>query len=182
MPRNSEYVFPYTRAGNVLLKQKWNIHQPSLPSHHLWNSTCQCFWELLPIASVSSCPHNPTTSHRHTQPIKGSHSPLKPSGVLSPAHIRVFTPAHQYTRNMAQNSGTPSWKATLPESPRNGIWSWNSSPLHSWFHGELISENPITLYSPNLHITGFWAAFTLGYSLSSYLSRIQLDIFDTASH
>lgn len=48
--------------------------------------------------------------------------------------------------------------------------------------GELISENRIPLYSPSLHSTRFWTAYSLGYNLSSYLNWIKQVISDTASH
>lgn len=50
MPRNLEYVFSNTKGWQfMLLKERWNIYQPSLTQEI---STYRCFLELLPISSI----------------------------------------------------------------------------------------------------------------------------------
>lgn len=67
---------------------------------------------------------------------------------------------------MAQNFGTLLWEGSIAREAQKWYLKLELFPLHSWFHGELSSENPISLSSPSLPITNFGAAFTLGYSLS----------------
>lgn len=101
---------------------------------------------------------------------------------LSPHHTRV---------HLLVPAGTPeTWLRML--APYGERWPCQGSPemaseagtLSPFTAGSLgnFSENPITLYSPSLHITSFGAAFTLGYNLSGYLNWVKQVIFDTASH
>lgn len=125
MPRNPGYTFPNTRIGNMLLKQRWNMHQSSLPSHHLWNSACQYFLALLPIASVSP-PHTHHSLLPHQKqlvPNKNTHNPLKSAFPYS-SQVGLCLP-HTYVHSLVLTGMPETWLRTL--APCFGRWHCQGS-------------------------------------------------------
>lgn len=105
-----------------------------------------------------------------------------------PIHARWGLPHYPHVDSRVP-AGMPEhsselWHPTVEggvasEVPRSGLRSCDSSPLHSWFPGKLFRKSHHSLL-PKPHISSFWTAFTLGYTIClvicSGLNRLYLTL------
>lgn len=130
MPSNSELV-SLAQGLAIYVTQRWNTLQPSLPSHHLWNSTCQYFLELLPIGSVPT----PLPKKKKLAHSTNTHNPLK--SVFPSSSQRGLRAHHTYVPLPVPAGMPETWLRTL--AFYFGRWPCQGGPEMASDAGTLLS-------------------------------------------